>query len=310
MLEKVTSNGPNYPSEVCRECGLAAAENCHTKTLEVSTYHNGRCDVCGRISQSVTEPRDFGYPDFYIEKKEKEVEEVREIHGQLRDLDVSSDIRDDVDDMRLMKALVFCDIDGILADCSHRLPYLKKKSYDEFYGATMAEDSKTQLAGVAFYAFIRGLAVLYDNVRLIFLTGRPERTRALTRLWLRDKYPVLLSEIAELEDEDIICRGDNDWRPAAEVKMENAIAYILEHTVNQSIITTTKSSDYVWGEFDTFLIDDDPKVVQHFIKEFSSNLDMKGAHNATDIHPILLDGHRLAESMMVKSSEPSKSPEE
>lgn len=307
MLEKVTSSDPNYPGEVCRECGLAAAENCHTKPLEVSTYHNGKCEVCGRIFQSVTEPRDFGYPDFYIEKKEKKVEEI---HGSLRDLDVSADIKEDISDMRLMKALVFCDIDGILADCSHRLPYLEKKNYDEFYGATMAEDSKTQLAGVAFYAFLRGLAVLYDNTRLIFLTGRPERTRALTRLWLRDKYPVLLSEIADLEDEDIICRGDKDWRPAAEVKMDNAIKYILEHTVNSNIVPGFKSSDYTWGEFDTFLIDDDPKVIQYFAKKFDSELDMNGAHKATDLHPILLDSHRLVESLIAKSSEPSKSPEE
>ena len=31
-----------------------------------------------------------------------------------------------------MKYIIF-DIDGVLADCSHRLHYLKDKNYDNFY---------------------------------------------------------------------------------------------------------------------------------------------------------------------------------
>jgi len=52
----------DYPSWVCTECGMKAQKD-HSRFLLASTYHTGRCEVCGLI-KPVTEPRDFGYPDF------------------------------------------------------------------------------------------------------------------------------------------------------------------------------------------------------------------------------------------------------
>lgn len=49
-----------YPSWVCYECGIKASKG---KSYVCSTYHDGICDVCGE-EKSVTEPRDFFYPDF------------------------------------------------------------------------------------------------------------------------------------------------------------------------------------------------------------------------------------------------------
>ncbi len=50
-----------YPCWVCLRCGSEA------RTVKwrpgLSTWHNGKCQVCGRDS-GVTQPRDFGYPDF------------------------------------------------------------------------------------------------------------------------------------------------------------------------------------------------------------------------------------------------------
>lgn len=63
-----------YPSWVCRECGIEAnRKTCLKKygsepkkpCFEVSTYHQGKCDVCGE-AKMVTEPRDFFYPSFNI----------------------------------------------------------------------------------------------------------------------------------------------------------------------------------------------------------------------------------------------------
>lgn len=61
-------------SKVCHECGVSArvltmlkqvgnppTKLCHT----VSTYHTARCDVCMK-TKSVTQPRDFFYPDFTL----------------------------------------------------------------------------------------------------------------------------------------------------------------------------------------------------------------------------------------------------
>ena len=59
---------------VCRECGLAAnALTCLLKygqyplkpAFSVSTWYQGTCDSCGRDT-SVTEERDFFYPDFRL----------------------------------------------------------------------------------------------------------------------------------------------------------------------------------------------------------------------------------------------------
>lgn len=61
-------------TEVCHECGVTAnVLTCLKKygtppkklTFDVSTYHRGKCDVCGE-TKSVTEPRDFFYPDFKL----------------------------------------------------------------------------------------------------------------------------------------------------------------------------------------------------------------------------------------------------
>lgn len=58
-----------YPSQVCRECGLYA----HIRTygddfgdrrqFQLSTWHLGVCDVC-EVEKNVTEPRDFFHPNF------------------------------------------------------------------------------------------------------------------------------------------------------------------------------------------------------------------------------------------------------
>jgi hypothetical protein len=51
---------------VCFDCGkeaLTFPENKGKKQMEVSTVHNGKCDVC-KERKPVTEARDFGYPIF------------------------------------------------------------------------------------------------------------------------------------------------------------------------------------------------------------------------------------------------------
>ncbi len=59
---------------VCRECGLAAnALTCLVKygqyplkpAFSVSTYYQGTCGSCDR-NTTVTEERDFFYPDFSL----------------------------------------------------------------------------------------------------------------------------------------------------------------------------------------------------------------------------------------------------
>ena len=60
----------DYPDWVCIECGRKASKAMgnNPPAFEVSTFHQGTCGVCGEV-KSVTEPRDFFYPDFNVEKK-------------------------------------------------------------------------------------------------------------------------------------------------------------------------------------------------------------------------------------------------
>lgn len=70
MFKKIDSNklGSKIYS-VCRECGHKAMEmpeNKGKRPFQVSTFHNGKCDVCKEI-KSVTEARDYMYPVFEVE---------------------------------------------------------------------------------------------------------------------------------------------------------------------------------------------------------------------------------------------------
>lgn len=73
ILKKMENNKLKI-SEVCFPCGITANYlTCLKKygrppkkfAFDVSTYHNGICDVCGHKDQ-VTETRDFFYPDFNL----------------------------------------------------------------------------------------------------------------------------------------------------------------------------------------------------------------------------------------------------
>jgi len=43
---------------ICKDCG----EKHGKRRLDMSTWHNGKCDWCGK-EKPVTESRDYGYPE-------------------------------------------------------------------------------------------------------------------------------------------------------------------------------------------------------------------------------------------------------
>lgn len=57
-----------YPRWCCFDCG-----NKYGKSEDgVSTFHMGKCGVCGKITD-VTEVRDWNYPDFPRHKKQERI---------------------------------------------------------------------------------------------------------------------------------------------------------------------------------------------------------------------------------------------
>lgn len=74
---------------------------------------------------------------------------------------------------------IIFDLDGTLADCSHRLHWIqnKPKNWKAFF-AGMEHDAPIEPT----ITIAQSLYGSYNN--LIFCTGRPESSRAATRLWL------------------------------------------------------------------------------------------------------------------------------
>jgi phosphoglycolate phosphatase-like HAD superfamily hydrolase len=106
-----------------------------------------------------------------------------------------------------MRTILF-DIDGVLADCTHRLHFIQngKKDWDAFFDACV-DDAPIE-------ANIRFLWAMQEYFRVIFITGRPERIRKATMDWF-NKHGILFRA-----NDFIIMRRDGDYRPDFEVKRE------------------------------------------------------------------------------------------
>jgi hypothetical protein len=95
------------------------------------------------------------------------------------------------------------DLDGVLADVRHRLHHLESRPRDwESFFAGIPDDPVLPEGR----AVVDRLAPDHD---LVYLTGRPERTRAATETWLRRH---------RLPRGELIMRGERDRRPARVTK--------------------------------------------------------------------------------------------
>lgn len=107
------------------------------------------------------------------------------------------------------KAYIF-DIDGTIADCSHRLHFIagEHKDWDAFYTAC-----KNDRAIPDVVCLLRLL--IAHNVAILFITGRPQRISDQTERWLIEVADYKLSL-----DSCIKMRKDGDHRPDYVVKRE------------------------------------------------------------------------------------------
>lgn len=95
---------------------------------------------------------------------------------------------------------IVCDIDGVLADASHREHLLP--NWEAFFSAAWRDPPL--LVGVQL------LRSVSKSTRVTLLTGRPERLRGATEKWLkRQKVPY----------DSLLMRPDGDRRPAATFKV-------------------------------------------------------------------------------------------
>lgn len=133
-----------------------------------------------------------------------------------------------------MRNCIIMDIDGTMADLSHRLHHLKKpKNYDAFH-AKVYFDKPTACVPLA------RILQYYDNADLVCVSGRPEKARLDTINWLNlhGVFPKFL-----------FMRKDGDYREDSVIKEE--------------MLQEMRS---VYGLNPILVIDDRPRVVEMWRK--------------------------------------------
>jgi hypothetical protein len=102
-----------------------------------------------------------------------------------------------------MRPLAVFDIDGVLADVSHRVHFLerRRKDWGAFFRAAVEDEVLPEGA-----ALVREAA---KDCEIAYLTGRPEVCRQDTREWLQAQgFPT----------GTLVMRANRDHRPAREAK--------------------------------------------------------------------------------------------
>lgn len=124
------------------------------------------------------------------------------------------------------RPLAVFDIDGVLADVSHRLHFLDVHRWEKFFAAAHADPLLDEGA--------ERLEEARERYDVVYLTGRPERNRSLTQDWLAR---------FGLPTGPLFMRADDDLRPARYVKREVLRLLAREREI-------------------AMIIDDDPAVVR------------------------------------------------
>ena len=119
--------------------------------------------------------------------------------------------------------IILCDIDGVLADCSHRLHYLENKDYDKFYSEEEMLKDKPIPEGIDLVSYL----IESPMVELHYLTGRPYRTQETTDKWLSQ---------FSLESPLIMMRHDHDFRKSEIVKAETLDKFLENYEIGDQAI--------------------------------------------------------------------------
>jgi hypothetical protein len=119
------------------------------------------------------------------------------------------------------------DIDGVLADVRHRLHHVtgRPKDWPAFFAGAGDDGLLAEGAETA-----RRLAEVYE---IVYLSGRPERLRAVTSTWFARH---------DLPPGRLVLRPSGDYRPSSVWKVEQLEALAGTRTV-------------------VVLVDDDPRVL-------------------------------------------------
>lgn len=108
----------------------------------------------------------------------------------------------------MIKPILICDIDGVIADLKHRLHHIEEKpaNWDGFF-----EDCDGDAPMVPVIEFLR---VVRQTFEIAYITGRPKRVRDKTTAWFRK------NDVPWQEGMFLLMRNDGDHRQDHIVKWE------------------------------------------------------------------------------------------
>jgi len=115
------------------------------------------------------------------------------------------------------KQNIICDLDGTLADLTHRLHHIKgdKKDWDAFHAECVNDKPHDDVIEIVDTFRLGSCGCAYPSKDLYILSGRNEAVRDETVRWLEE-------HVSGVEDWDIQLRmrKANDRRPDTEVKRD------------------------------------------------------------------------------------------
>lgn len=142
------------------------------------------------------------------------------------------------------KPFIVSDIDGTIADLSHRLHFVKgeDKDWDRFFSEVKNDKPRTDI--------IEKLqAHREDGHEVIFVSGRPERCRRDTLHWMWKNHVVRGGE-----EPVLFMRQDGDHRPDTQTKGDIYDMYLVNYPIEQ-IYDDRPSVIRMWREKGQKVID-------------------------------------------------------
>ena len=138
-----------------------------------------------------------------------------------------------------MANIILCDIDGTVANNDHRQHFLEgKKDWDGFF-SELVNDLPIQII------IDKVIQEQANGKEIVFLTGRPERYRYSTTLWLKEYFDFEFK---------LLMRNDGDQRNKLEIKKE-----IFEKNFKSDEVYCVFENDYelikMWKELSLLTIE-------------------------------------------------------
>lgn len=140
--------------------------------------------------------------------------------------------------------ILVLDIDGTLADVSHREHFVDKENPTEEDWANFdaPENVEKDVPYPEAQEAFEIIKDVFDDI--VFLSGRMAKQRELTEDWLSEHYGV------DTDESNLYLRGDDDLRKSTEIKKEAIEALLIEYQDEDFVFVDDKPENVeMMGEF-------------------------------------------------------------